>query len=91
LVSGSHTGVIATLPGELFSETNDNSVAILLSYGPARVLLAGNAEAKEQEYRRAVPTRGLKRSSTFRNYTHPELRFRAYLTKGASEMELALV
>jgi hypothetical protein len=31
--------VIAPPPGELFSETNDNSVAILLSYGTARVLL----------------------------------------------------
>jgi competence protein ComEC len=42
--------VIAPPPGELFSETNDNSVAILLSYGTARVLLAGDAEAKEEEY-----------------------------------------
>ncbi len=31
-------------PGEHFSETNDNSVAILLTYGPARALLAGDAE-----------------------------------------------
>jgi competence protein ComEC len=37
-------------PGELFRETNDNSVAILLSYGTARVLLAGDAEAREKEY-----------------------------------------
>ena len=37
-------------PGELFRETNDNSVAILLSYGTARVLLAGDAEAMEEEY-----------------------------------------
>jgi competence protein ComEC len=42
--------VIAPPPGELFSETNDNSVAILLSYGTARVLLAGDAEAREEEY-----------------------------------------
>jgi competence protein ComEC len=40
--------VIAPPPGELFSETNDNSVAILLSYGMARVLFAGNAAAKEE-------------------------------------------
>jgi hypothetical protein len=33
---------------------------------------------------------GLKQSSTFRNYTHSEPRFRALLTKGASELELAL-
>ena len=36
--------------GGLFSETNDNSVAILLTYGGARILLAGDAEAKEEEY-----------------------------------------
>jgi competence protein ComEC len=38
--------VIAPPPGELLSETNDNSVAILLSYGTARVLLIGDAEAR---------------------------------------------
>ena len=36
--------------GGLFSETNDNSVGILLTYGTARVLLAGDAEAKSEEY-----------------------------------------
>ena len=40
--------VIAPPPGELFSETNDNSVAILLSYATARVLLAGDADAREK-------------------------------------------
>jgi hypothetical protein len=35
-----------------------------------RILLAGDAEAREEEHRRAVRTRGLKRSSTFRNYVH---------------------
>jgi len=44
------THVIAPLPGELFSETNDNSVAILLSYDTTRILLAGDAEAREEEY-----------------------------------------
>jgi beta-lactamase superfamily II metal-dependent hydrolase len=34
--------------GGLFTETNDNSVAILLTYGSARILLAGDAEAKEE-------------------------------------------
>jgi hypothetical protein len=38
----------APSPGELFSQTNDNSVAILLSYGTARVLLAGDAKASEE-------------------------------------------
>jgi competence protein ComEC len=42
--------IIAPPPGELFSETNDNSVAILLTYGTARVLLAGDAEARDKEY-----------------------------------------
>jgi hypothetical protein len=36
--------VIAPLSGELFSETNDNSVAILLT----RALLGGDAEAGEE-------------------------------------------
>jgi competence protein ComEC len=36
--------------GDLFSEINDNSVAILLTYGTARILLAGDAEANEEEY-----------------------------------------
>jgi competence protein ComEC len=47
---GGNPDVITRPPGELFSETNDNSVAILLSYGTARILLAGDAEAKEEEY-----------------------------------------
>ena len=88
---GVRADVIAPPPGELFSETNDNSVAILLTYGTARILLAGDAEAREEDYRRAAPTRGLKRSSTFQNYTHSEPRFRALLTKGASELKLALI
>jgi competence protein ComEC len=47
---GTNTDIIAPPPGELFSETNDNSVAILLTYGTARVLLAGDAAAREEEY-----------------------------------------
>ena len=57
-------------------------MAIRLSYATARVLLAGHVEAKDEEHRRAVRTRGLKRSSTFRNYIHSEPRFRALLTEG---------
>jgi competence protein ComEC len=45
-----NTDVIAPPPGEPFSEANDNAVAILLTYGMARVLLAGDAEAREEEY-----------------------------------------
>ena len=41
--------------GGLFSEINDNSVAILLTYGTARILLAGDAEARKSTWR-AVST-----------------------------------
>jgi len=55
---GVRADVIAPPPGELFSETNDNSVAILLSYGTARILLAGDAEAREEEYMASGPYTG---------------------------------
>ena len=55
---GARADVIAPPPGELFSETNDNSVAILLSYGAARVLLAGDAEASEEAYMSSGPYTG---------------------------------
>ena len=42
------TEVIAPSPGQLFSETNDNSVAILLTYSTVRVLLPGDAEVREE-------------------------------------------
>jgi hypothetical protein len=45
---GARTDVIAPPPDELFSETDDNSVGNLLTYGTARVLLAGDAEAREE-------------------------------------------
>jgi hypothetical protein len=54
--------VIAPPPDELTSEINDYSVAILLTYYTARVLLGGDAEAREEEHSPAVRTRGLKRS-----------------------------
>jgi hypothetical protein len=83
--------VIAPPPGELVSETNDNS----LSGHPAELrhasCLVGDAEAQE-EYRRAGPTRGLKRRLMFPKYTYSEPVFRALLlTRGASEVEPALV
>ncbi len=59
LAGGALADVIAPPPGELFSETNDNSVAILLSYGTARILLAGDAEAREEEYMANGPYTGL--------------------------------
>jgi beta-lactamase superfamily II metal-dependent hydrolase len=68
VVARPSTEVIAPPPGEeLFSETNDNSVVILLTCGMARIFLAGDAEARE-EYIALTTIRGLKRSSTFRNY-----------------------
>ena len=42
--------VIAPPPGKLLRETNDNSVAILLSYGTAHLLLIGDAEAREEQH-----------------------------------------
>jgi beta-lactamase superfamily II metal-dependent hydrolase len=44
--------------GGLFPETNDNSVGILLTHGAARVLLAGDAEAKSEEYMANGPYTG---------------------------------
>jgi hypothetical protein len=85
------TDVIGPPPGEPFSETNDNSVAILLTYGRAHVLLAGDAEGREEEYMASGPSPVPSRSSTSRNYTRSEPRFRALLTDAASEMELALI
>jgi hypothetical protein len=46
------------------------------------ILLADGAGAREEEHRRAVRARGLKRSSTFRSYTHSEPRFRVLLAEG---------
>jgi hypothetical protein len=63
-------------------------VIILLSYGRLCILLAGDAEARE-EYRRGAPTRDLKWWLTFRKYTHSEPRFRALLNEGVFEIELS--
>jgi len=41
--------VIGPPPGELLSETNDNSVALLLTYGTARIRLASEAEVRVVE------------------------------------------
>ena len=40
--------VIAPPPGELFSETNDSSATILLTYSTACFVLDGNAEVGEK-------------------------------------------
>jgi beta-lactamase superfamily II metal-dependent hydrolase len=60
-VSGMRYDVIAPptdAEGGLFSEINDNSVAIMLTYGTARILLAGDAEANEEEYMANGPYTG---------------------------------
>jgi hypothetical protein len=49
-IGGAHIEVIAPLLDEHFSETNDYPVSILLTYGTTRVLLAGDAEVREEEY-----------------------------------------
>ena len=60
---GALEDVIAPPPGELFSETNDNSVAILLTYATARILLACDPEAGERKHTwRTAATRDLERS-----------------------------
>ena len=76
--------VIARPPGGLTSETNDNSVAILLTYATARVLLSGYTEVREEHMASGSCT-SLKRPSTFRNYTHSEPRFRALLSESSTE------
>jgi hypothetical protein len=55
----------------------------------ARVLLAGEIEVRE-EYMAGIPTRGLKRLSRFESTKSSDLRFRALLADGTSEVELAL-
>ncbi len=55
---GTRANVIAPPPGKLFGETNDNSVGILLTFGRARVLLAGDAEKKSEEYMANGPYTG---------------------------------
>jgi competence protein ComEC len=55
---GVRADVMVSPPGELFPETDDNSVAILLTYGTACLVLAGDAEAKEEEYMANGPYTG---------------------------------
>lgn len=47
---GTTVDVLGPPPGELTGESNDNSVATLLTFGGARVLLSGDAERDEEEY-----------------------------------------
>jgi competence protein ComEC len=45
---GARIDIIVSPSSKLFSETNHSLVAILLTYGTARALVAGDAEAKEE-------------------------------------------
>jgi hypothetical protein len=89
MVGGSHIGVLAPVLGGFLSETNDNSVAVLLNYGTACVLLAGDVKLRRSTGERFVheALSGHQHSET----THTEPRCRALLTEGASEVELAMV
>jgi hypothetical protein len=61
------------------------SVAILLTYGTARVLLAGDAEAREEEYMANGPYTGpMPVINVPKLHTLSEPRFRALLTKGSA-------
>ena len=55
---GVEVDVLGPPPGELFSETNENSIGLLLTYGSARILLAGDAETKAEEYMSNGPNTG---------------------------------
>ena len=56
--SGVQVDVLAPPPGELYGETNENSIGLLLTYGSARILLAGDAEEKSEEYMSNGPNTG---------------------------------
>lgn len=47
---GVKANVLAPPPGALSEESNDNSVAVLLTFGSARILLPGDAQTKEEAY-----------------------------------------
>jgi hypothetical protein len=89
LAGGVILDVIAPPPAEFFSETNDNSVAVLLTYSTARVLRVADAEAREESKWPAAPIRGLNGGSMSQNYKTPELRIHALVTEGpARQVEL---
>ena len=53
-MEGVSTDVIAPPPGDLFSETNDNSVAILLTYGMVRVCSPATQRRSEVHRERSL-------------------------------------
>jgi hypothetical protein len=67
-------------------------VAILLTYATARILLAGDAEAREEEYMASGPYTGpLTVHQRSESTKSSEPNFRAVLTEEASRVELVLV
>ncbi len=80
--------------GSLGSVEGGRPSRVLLVTSPAfrrtpglrfRVLLAGDAEAREETWQ-AASTRGLKRLSKFKTTKSSELKFRAVLTEGVTRM-----
>lgn len=47
---GTDVSVVSPPPGDLFAESNENSVSLLLTFQKARVLLTGDAENQAEEY-----------------------------------------
>ncbi len=74
---------VAPPPGELFRDQRQLGGDPPRSYG--RVLLAGDAEAREEECMANRTTRGLKRSSGCINTKRSELRLRALLTESGTK------
>ena len=65
-------------------------MAILLTYGTARILLAGDAEANEEEYMANGPYTGPLTINNVPKLHTIKSRFRALLTEGGIErLELA--
>jgi hypothetical protein len=81
--------VIAPPPGELTSETNDNSVAVLLTFGlrPLARRRRGEEEGVHSGRLLHETLNGHQRLET----THSEPRFRVVLSGGVSEVEPALI
>jgi hypothetical protein len=77
----------ANLCNAIFITSNEqvSGSSPLVSSLFTRVLIADHAGATE-EYIPKGHTRGLKRSSTFRNYTRSEPRFRAVLTESGAKV-----
>jgi hypothetical protein len=61
-------------------------MGLLRASGTACVLLAGDAKARKEKFKRAASARGLNRWSMSQNYKTPELKFRAVVDESACEV-----